>query len=42
MVKVAAIQMCSGTDPVRNVESLERLVREAHAAHGQAAGPQHA
>ena len=30
MTKVAAIQMCSGTDPVRNAERLEALVREAH------------
>ncbi|MGD9481332.1 carbon-nitrogen hydrolase family protein [Shinella sp. G-2] len=28
-VTVAAIQMCSGTDPVRNVETMRRLVREA-------------
>jgi predicted amidohydrolase len=26
---IAAIQMCSGTDPVRNVETMRRLVREA-------------
>jgi len=26
---IAAIQMCSGTDPVRNVEMMRRLVREA-------------
>ena len=32
MAKVAAIQMCSGMDPERNVASMERLVREAHAA----------
>ena len=32
MVKVAAIQMCSGTDPVRNVARVEALVREAHAS----------
>src|SRR6478752_4982335 len=32
MVKVAAIQMCSGVDPERNMKSVERLVREAHAA----------
>ena len=32
MVKVAAIQMCSGVDPVRNAASMEALVREAHAA----------
>ena len=32
MVKVAAIQMCSGVDPERNVASMERLVREARAA----------
>ncbi|MCB1445778.1 MAG: carbon-nitrogen hydrolase family protein [Rhizobiaceae bacterium] len=32
MVKVAAIQMCSGTDPERNVARMEALVREAHAA----------
>jgi predicted amidohydrolase len=31
MVKVAAIQMCSGTDPVRNAARVEALVREAHA-----------
>jgi predicted amidohydrolase len=30
--KVAAIQMCSGVDPVRNAASMEVLVREAHAA----------
>ena len=28
-VTIAAIQMCSGTDPVRNVETMRRLVREA-------------
>ncbi|RYH00505.1 MAG: carbon-nitrogen hydrolase family protein, partial [Alphaproteobacteria bacterium] len=32
MVKVAAIQMCSGMDPERNIASMDRLVREAHAA----------
>jgi predicted amidohydrolase len=32
MVKVAAIQMCSGMSVERNVASMERLVREAHAA----------
>jgi predicted amidohydrolase len=32
MVKVAAIQMCSGMDPERNIASMERLVREAHRA----------
>ncbi|UVC08307.1 carbon-nitrogen hydrolase family protein [Rhizobium sp. TH2] len=32
MVKVAAIQMCSGVDPERNMRSVEKLVREAHAA----------
>jgi predicted amidohydrolase len=32
MVKVAAIQMCSGTDPARNAARVEALVREAHAA----------
>jgi predicted amidohydrolase len=31
MVKVAAIQMCSGVDPARNVARLEALVREARA-----------
>ena len=31
MVKVAAVQMCSGMDPERNVASMEKLVREAHA-----------
>ena len=31
MVKVAAVQMCSGKEPERNIESMERLVREAHA-----------
>jgi len=30
MARVAAIQMCSGTDPVRNAATLEALVREAH------------
>jgi predicted amidohydrolase len=30
-VTIAAIQMCSGTDPVRNVETMRRLVREAAA-----------
>jgi predicted amidohydrolase len=30
MIKVAAIQMCSGVDPARNVIRLESLVREAH------------
>ncbi|OLP62184.1 nitrilase [Xaviernesmea oryzae] len=30
-VTVAAIQMCSGTDPKRNAEAMERLVREAAA-----------
>ena len=29
-VTIAALQMCSGTDPVRNVEAMRRLVREAH------------
>ena len=28
-VTIAALQMCSGTDPVRNVETMRRLVREA-------------
>ena len=32
MVKFAAIQMCSGMDPERNIASMDRLVREAHAA----------
>jgi len=32
MLKVAAVQMCSGMDPERNVASMDRLVREAHAA----------
>ncbi len=32
MVKVAAIQMCSGVDPTRNAASMEALVRQAHAA----------
>ncbi|MBL0374690.1 carbon-nitrogen hydrolase family protein [Rhizobium sp. KVB221] len=32
MTKVAAIQMCSGMDPARNVERFEALVRQAHAA----------
>jgi len=32
MVKVAAVQMCSGMSVERNVASMERLVREAHAA----------
>lgn len=31
MVKVAAIQMCSGTDIARNAARVEALVREAHA-----------
>lgn len=30
-VTIAAVQMCSGTDPVRNVETMRRLVREAAA-----------
>ncbi|AOF88644.1 carbon-nitrogen hydrolase family protein [Sinorhizobium sp. RAC02] len=30
-VTIAAVQMCSGTDPVRNVEAMRRLVREAAA-----------
>ena len=30
-VTIAAIQMCSGTDPVRNAETMRRLVREAAA-----------
>ena len=30
-VTIAALQMCSGTDPVRNVETMQRLVREAAA-----------
>ena len=30
-VTIAAIQMCSGTDPVHNVETMRRLVREAAA-----------
>lgn len=29
--RAAAVQMCSGTDPNRNIESMERLVREAAA-----------
>jgi predicted amidohydrolase len=28
-VKIAALQMCSGTDPARNAETMRRLVREA-------------
>jgi deaminated glutathione amidase len=32
MVKVAAIQMCSGVDPERNIARMDALVREAHAA----------
>ena len=28
-VTIAAVQMCSGTDPARNVETMRRLVREA-------------
>lgn len=32
MVKIAAVQMCSGVDPVRNMQSVVQLVREAHAA----------
>ncbi len=28
---IAAVQMCSGTDPIRNVETMRRLVREAAA-----------
>lgn len=31
MVKVAAIQMCSGVDPAKNAVRMEALVREAHA-----------
>ena len=27
--RAAAIQMCSGTDPMRNIETMERLVRDA-------------
>ena len=30
-VTIAALQMCSGTDPVRNVETMRRLVSEAAA-----------
>ena len=30
-VKIAAVQMCSGTDPLRNAEAMDRLVREAAA-----------
>lgn len=30
-VTIAALQMCSGIDPVRNVETMRRLVREAAA-----------
>jgi predicted amidohydrolase len=30
-ITIAAVQMCSGTDPVRNVETMRRLVREAAA-----------
>ncbi|MCR6501749.1 carbon-nitrogen hydrolase family protein [Shinella sp. CPCC 101442] len=30
-VTIAALQMCSGTDPVHNVETMRRLVREAAA-----------
>jgi predicted amidohydrolase len=32
MTKIAAVQMCSGTDPVKNGERLDALVRQAHAA----------
>ena len=32
-IKVAAVQMCSGTEPLENIKVMERLVREA-AAHG--------
>ena len=32
MVKVAAIQMCSGMDPARNIATMDLMVREAHAA----------
>lgn len=32
-IKVAAVQMCSGTEPAANIATMERLVREA-AAHG--------
>lgn len=32
MVKVAAVQMCSGVDPQKNADAMERLVREAAAA----------
>ncbi|WP_137157140.1 carbon-nitrogen hydrolase family protein [Rhizobium sp. FKL33] len=31
MVKIAAIQMCSGVDPEKNALRMEALVREAHA-----------
>ena len=31
MVRVAAVQMCSGVDPDKNAERVEALVREAHA-----------
>lgn len=31
MIKVAAIQMCSGVNPVNNADRLEALVRQAHA-----------
>lgn len=31
MTKIAAIQMCSGTDPVANAATFEALVRKAHA-----------
>ena len=30
-ITIAALQMCSGTDPVRNVETMRRLVHEAAA-----------
>ena len=29
VIRVAAVQMCSGTDPARNIASMERLVRAA-------------
>ncbi|TRL35840.1 carbon-nitrogen hydrolase family protein [Rhizobium straminoryzae] len=32
MVKVAAVQMCSGVDPQKNADAMERLVRKAAAA----------
>jgi predicted amidohydrolase len=32
MIKVAAVQMCSGIDPEKNARAMQALVREAHAS----------